>query len=78
MDQIDSYRKRISELSPRYQREMTKMLKRCTDITTEMSKELVECRRYNKETVKYVALKQQLTESLDTVDKYIMLANLLG
>jgi hypothetical protein len=43
-----------------------------------MSKESVECRRYNKETVKYVALKQQLAESLDMVDKYIMVATLIS
>jgi hypothetical protein len=54
------------------------MFKNCQKLATDASKELVECRRVQRETAKFVTIKQQLAESLNTLEQYVVFATLLG
>lgn len=65
----------ISDMRARSQ--MWKVYKNCKDAHTALSKEAVECRRNKRVSVKYTELEQQLTESINVFDQWLILATLM-
>ena len=57
--------------------QLFKMYANCKAVHTEMSKELVECRRYQKVTHKYTELEQKLQENITNFEQWAMFAALL-
>jgi len=57
--------------------QLFKMYTNCKSVYTEMSKELVECRRYQKVTHKYTELEQKLQENITNFEQWAMFATLL-
>ena len=59
-------------------RDLLKMHDHCLKIRQKMSRESVECRRLHRTTGSYTRLEQELEESLDSLEKYIVWAGLIG
>lgn len=57
--------------------QLFKLWKNCVNIRTEMDKEMVQCRRYNRVTPKYTELESQLVESISNFEQWVTFARLL-
>ncbi len=57
-------------------RDLGRMLNAARNIATDMDRELVECRRLNRYTSKYVQLESKLEEQLRTISKWLTWAHL--
>lgn len=57
--------------------QLFKLWKNCVNIRTEMDKELVTCRRYNRVTPKYTELENQLNEGIQNFEQWVTFARLL-
>jgi hypothetical protein len=61
----------IIELDPVQRKDLQQMWRNARRIWELMDQEMVNCRRIKKATAKYTEFEQQLTESLDTIERYI-------
>ena len=59
-------------------RDLIKMVRTIDSKITEVDRELVECRRLHKETVRYRELQQQADELITHLEKHITFAALIG
>ena len=59
-------------------RDLVKMVRAIDSKINAVDQEKVECRRLQKETIKYRELKQQVSELLDNLEKHITFAALIG
>jgi hypothetical protein len=59
-------------------RDLIKMVRAIDSKITAVDRELVECRRLHKETLRYRELKQQVLELIDNLEKHITFAALIG
>jgi hypothetical protein len=59
-------------------RDLIKMVRGIDGKMTEVDRELVECRRLHKETLRYRELKQQALALVNNLEHHITLAALLG
>jgi hypothetical protein len=59
-------------------RDLIKMVRGIDGKMTEVDRELVECRRLHKETLRYRELRQQAHELVDNLEKHITFAALIG
>ena len=59
-------------------RDLIKMVRGIDTKMTEVDRELVECRRLHKETLRYRELKQQALALVNNLEHHITLAALLG
>ena len=57
--------------------QLFKLWKNCVNIRTEMDKELVNCRRYQRVTPKYTELESSLKESIQNFEQWVTFARLL-
>ena len=57
--------------------ELFKLWKNCVNIRTEMDKEMVQCRRYQRVTPKYTELEAQLNEAIQNFEHWVTYARLL-
>lgn len=69
---------KILDVSPAKRADLTKIHRKCESIWTEMDKEFINCRRASKLSPKYQELEQDLQESLNTLEQYLVFATLLG
>lgn len=58
-------------------KDLLKMARSCDNYRSDISKELVECRRLKHETVKYQGLLVRYAESISTLEEYVTFAVLL-
>ena len=58
-------------------KDLRRMQSNASVLWTEMSKEHVNCRRAGRNTPKFNDLTAQLTQALDTIDQYLVIATLL-
>jgi len=85
MTQIIDYEPKFSEMlacisavnDMRARSQLYKMYTNCRKIHTEMSQELVECRRRKKLTQKYTELETNLNLSISEFEQWTTFANLL-
>mgnify|MGYP003350111718 CR=1 FL=1 len=63
-----------SELDSKYRRDLRRMWDHSQDLLTELSRELVNCRRLNHWTRQYQELEAELILQQRTIDKYLTLA----
>ena len=59
-------------------RDLIKMVRAIDNKMTEADRELVECRRRHKETLRFQELTQQVRELLNNLEKHITFAALIG
>ena len=57
--------------------QLFKMWKTCVNLRTEMDKEMVQCRRYQRVTPKYTELETQLGEAIHNFEHWVTYARLL-
>ena len=57
--------------------QLFKLWKNCVNIHTEMDKEMVQCRRYQRVTPKYTELEAQLNEAIQNFEHWVTYARLL-
>jgi hypothetical protein len=57
--------------------ELYKLYRNCRLITTEMSKEEVNCRRIRHTTARYLELEQQLNQSIKVFEEWVFFSKLL-
>lgn len=58
--------------------DLRRMSHRCVNLLDEISKESVVCRQRKTVTTKYTELVTKYAESVDVLEKYVMLAHLSG
>jgi hypothetical protein len=75
---INELQKQIARVSDRFRIQLNKMNNSVRELTTEISRESVICRRLCKETPRYIELVAKLEESLNTVEQYLVIAKLMG
>jgi hypothetical protein len=68
----------IIEIAPNMREDMRRLWLPARALWDELDKELVECRRHNKPTVRYQEIEQDLRDRLDTMEQYITFATLLS
>jgi len=86
MDQFEQAKKRYEDLLPsmtaiktkEFRKDLARFSCNCVDTLTEISKESVVCRQRRQVTEKYKNLIKSYIESVDNLEKYIMLAHLSG
>lgn len=64
--------------SPTIRRDLTVMYRHCTELNSQLSSELVKCRRLQKLTPKYESIAQNLQESIQNLDNYLVYGLLSG
>ena len=67
----------IVELRPAMREDMRRLWRPARALWDELDKELVECRRHNKPTVRYQEIEQDLQARLELMEQYITFATLL-
>lgn len=67
----------IVQLQPALREDMRRMWRPARDLWNILDRELVECRRLNKHTVKYQEVEQDLINRLDIMEQHITFATLL-
>jgi hypothetical protein len=75
---LDAIFFQIIELRPDMREDMRRLWRPARARWDEMDKELVECRRLNKPTIRYKEIKQDLETRLEIMEQYITFATLLG
>jgi hypothetical protein len=74
---LDTIFFQIIEIPPGMRADMRRLWRPARAIWDELDREMVECRRLNKPTVRYRELEQDLETRLDIMDQYITFATLL-
>ena len=78
-DRIDRAIPQINALQNKVaKRDLIKMVRGVDAKMTELDQELVECRRMHRETPRYRELREQASELIDNLEKYITFAALIG
>jgi hypothetical protein len=67
----------IIEIAPAMREDMRRLWRPARAVWDELDRELVECRRHNKPTVRYRELEQDLQNRLELMEQYITFATLL-
>ena len=75
---LDTIFFQIIQLPPGMREDMRRFWRPARSLWDELDKELVECRRLHKPTVKYQDIEQDLRNRLDTMEQYITFATLLS
>jgi hypothetical protein len=86
MDDFEAAKERYTKILPAattirsmpYWSDLRRMAKHCVKLLDEISKESVVCRQRQSVTAKYTTLVKDYTESVDVLEKYVMLAHLSG
>lgn len=73
----DFFKQVQSTQDMRARSQLFKLWKNCVNIRTEMDKELVNCRRYQRVTPKYTELESTLNESIQNFEQWVTFARLL-
>lgn len=68
---IDTAFFQIIELDPSQREDMRRLWRPARALWDELDKELVECRRLHKPTIRYKELEQDLQDRLDLIEQYI-------
>ena len=74
---LDTIFFQIIEIAPNMREDMRRLWRPARSLWDELDKELVECRRLHKPTVKYQEIEQDLRNRLDTMEQYLTFATLL-
>ena len=74
---LDTIFFQIVEIPPAMREDMRRLWRPARALWDELDRELVECRRINKPTVRYQDLEQDLQNRLDLMEQYITFATLL-
>ena len=67
----------IIEIVPNMREDMRRLWRPARALWDELDKELVECRRHNKPTVRYHEIEQDLLNRIELMEQYITFATLL-
>ena len=67
----------IVEIAPGMRADMRRMWRPARALWDELDRELVECRRLNKPTVRYQEIEQDLQARLELIEQHITFATLL-
>ena len=67
----------IIEIAPNMREDMRRLWRPARALWDELDKELVECRRHNKPTVRYHEIEQDLLNRIELMEQYITFATLL-
>jgi len=80
MDQkhIDSLFFKIIDCKQEHQSDLRQMWHNCKHIQDEISREAVICRRLKKDTPKMLDLKQELENTVNNLEQYLVFATLLN
>jgi hypothetical protein len=74
---LDTVFFQIIQIPPGMREDMRRLWRPARALWDELDKELVECRRLNKPTVRYREIEQDLQNRLDLMEQYITFATLL-
>ena len=74
---LDNVFFQIINLPANMREDMRRLWRPARALWDELDKELVECRRHNKPTVRYQEIEQDLQVRLDIMEQYITFATLL-
>ena len=74
---LDTVFFQIIDIPPGMREDMRRLWRPARELWNELDKELVECRRINKHTIKYKELEQDLLTRLDIMEQYLTFATLL-
>jgi len=74
---LDTIFFQIVEISPGMREDMRRLWRPARSLWNELDKELVECRRLNKHTVRYQEIAQDLLNRIELMEQYITFATLL-
>jgi hypothetical protein len=74
---LDTIFFQIVEISPGMREDMRRLWRPARALWDELDKELVECRRLNKHTIKYKEIEQDILARLDIMEQYVTFATLL-
>jgi len=74
---LDTIFFQIIDIPPNMREDMRRLWRPARDIWNELDREMVECRRLKKTTVKYQELEQDLSTRIDLMEQYITFATLL-
>ncbi len=77
MQRHDTAHKQISNVAPQYRRELLQMSQNADKARAEISKELINCRRTGRPSLRFKELVAQLEQIVDTMEQYITLGSLL-
>mgnify|MGYP003344436537 CR=1 FL=1 len=78
-ERIDRAIPQINALTSKVaKRDLIKMVRGIDRKMTELDRELVECRRTHRKTLRYQELKSQAVEMVDNLEKHIIFAALIG
>ena len=61
----------IIDLAPSQRKDLQHMWRHARNMWNLMDQEMIQCRRQNKPTSKYLEFEQDLIEALDTIESYI-------
>ena len=86
MDALEQAKQRYEKVLPAatairsatYMADLRRMSHHCVKLLDEISKESVVCRQRKTVTTKYTELVAKYAESVDVLEKYVMLAHLSG
>jgi hypothetical protein len=74
---LDTIFFQIVEIAPNMREDMRRLWRPARALWDELDRELVECRRYSKPTIRYQEIKADLQNRLDTMEQYLTFATLL-
>jgi hypothetical protein len=74
---LDTIFFQIIHIPPGMREDMRRLWRPARALWTELDKELVECRRLNKSTVRYQDIQKDLQNRLEIMEQYITFATLL-
>ena len=74
---LDTIFFQIVEIAPNMREDMRRLWRPARALWDELDRELVECRRHSKPTIRYQEIKADLQNRLDTMEQYLTFATLL-
>ncbi len=74
----DAAFRKITALPSQYKTDLMRLDTNAYDIRTEISKELIACRRKGRPSLKYNELVNKLAEVIDLMEQYLTFASLLS
>jgi hypothetical protein len=74
---LDTIFFQIIQIPPNMREDMRRLWRPARALWNELDKELVECRKHNKSTVRYQELEQNLRDRIDLMEQYLTFATLL-
>lgn len=75
MDYSDMLRQRYADTKGH--KDLYKMWKNCVNLYTELDKELVNCRRAQRPTAKYIEIETKLKAAIEQFDQWVTFSKLL-